>query len=55
MPGPRLGMGRSKVLIIRIPQEWWEALEGMGTLSSSPPRELIREAIGSYLRKAKQI
>lgn len=51
----RLGIGKSKVLIVRIPTEWWDALEGMHRDGAPPPRDLIREGVESVLRKAKRI
>ena len=51
----RLGKGKSKVLIIRIPVEWWEALQVMELRGNPPPRDVIREALEIYLERAKQI
>jgi hypothetical protein len=56
MARPRkLTFALTKILIIRIPAEWWEALEGMHRRGAPPPRVLIREAIEEFLVRAKQL
>lgn len=45
----KLGRSKSKVLILRIPIEWWDELEKL----KPPPRETIRMAIKKELGKKK--
>lgn len=52
--GRRLGESRSKVLIIRIPVEWWDSLERIERKRHEAPRDLIREAIGDFLDEKKK-
>lgn len=44
----KLGKGKSMVLILRIPIEWWDLLEK----KKDPPRETIRKAIKKHLKVA---
>jgi hypothetical protein len=53
VPQHKLGLGKSKVLILRIPVEWWDQLERLHAEGHPPARDLIRDALGAFLRKVK--
>lgn len=46
----KIGKTVSVPVILRIPAEWWAALQELAD-AKNPPRELMRDALKQYLRR----